>query len=53
MKEAQKGSVKTRNILIILAVAFVVIMLVFPLAAVLGNSLRKGFAFYIQVYDSF
>lgn len=52
MKEAQKGSVKTRNILIILAVAFVVIMLVFPLAAVLGNSLRKGFAFYIQALNT-
>lgn len=38
----------TRNILIIIAVAFVVIMLVLPLAAVIGNSLRKGFEFYMQ-----
>lgn len=52
MKEAQKGSKTTRNILIILAVAFVVIMLVFPLAAVLGNSLKKGFAFYIHALNT-
>ncbi|MBE6009234.1 MAG: sulfate ABC transporter permease [Lachnospiraceae bacterium] len=48
MKETQKGSAATRNILIIIAVAFVVIMLVLPLAAVIGNSLRKGFEFYMH-----
>ena len=37
-----------RIALIIIAVAFVVIMLVLPLAAVVGSSLKKGFAFYLQ-----
>lgn len=52
MKEAQKGSTTTRNILIIIAVAFVVIMLVLPLAAVIGNSLKKGFDFYLQAISA-
>lgn len=52
MKEAQKGSASTRAVLIIIAVIFIVLMLVFPLAAVLGNSLRKGFAFYIAALNT-
>ena len=37
MKKEQQGSAATRNILIIIAIAFVGIMLVLPLAAVIGN----------------
>lgn len=52
MKEAQKGAASTRAVLIIIAVVFVVLMLIFPLAAVLGNSLRKGIAFYIAALNT-
>lgn len=38
----------SRNTLIVIGIVFVVLMLVFPLCAVLGNALEKGFHFYLQ-----
>ena len=41
-------SALVRGVLIFIAVAFVVLMLVLPLAAVVTNSLREGLAFYLE-----
>ena len=42
------GAALLRGALIFVAVAFVVLMLVLPLAAVVTNSLREGLAFYLE-----
>ncbi|SDB03497.1 sulfate ABC transporter permease [Eubacterium oxidoreducens] len=45
---SKEQSSKTKYILIAIAVIFVVIMLIFPLIAVVINSLSKGVAFYLE-----
>lgn len=44
--EDRKPVGSTGMALILISVLFVILMLVFPLAAVIGNSLKKGVAFY-------
>ena len=43
-----KESKKTKTVLILISVIFVLVMLVFPLVSVLGNSLSKGIRFYLD-----
>lgn len=52
MTETKKKGGGTKTVLIILAVVFVALMLVFPLVAVLGNSLKKGFEFYMAALST-
>lgn len=48
IERLEKNKKIVRHILIAVTVIFIVLMLVIPLFSVLANSLKEGFAFYIQ-----
>ncbi len=48
MEQKTKSEKITRVVLITISVLFVFLMLVMPLASVIVNSLKKGFAFYME-----
>jgi sulfate transport system permease protein len=50
--EDRKSSGRIRILLIVISVLFVILMLVFPLAAVIGNSFKKGAAFYFAALNT-
>ncbi len=47
-EKLERQSKRTRMILIAVSVLFIFLMLVVPLAAIVVNSLKEGFGFYIQ-----